>query len=83
MLYWGNGINFQNAKGKAYCSNVACTFSKEGIWMKVSLILTHETVLFLRLSWCVDCCKRIFRYRLSPETFGYTLVLPFPKYLFN
>jgi hypothetical protein len=22
----------------------------------------------------VYCCKRIFRYRLSPETFGYTLV---------
>jgi len=21
------------------------------------------------------CCKRIFRYRLSPETFGYNLVL--------
>jgi hypothetical protein len=24
----------------------------------------------------VYCCKRIFRYRLSPETFGYTLVAP-------
>jgi hypothetical protein len=23
--------------------------------------------------------KRIFRYRLSPETFGYTLVLPLPN----
>jgi hypothetical protein len=22
----------------------------------------------------VYCCKRLFRYRLSPETFGYTLV---------
>jgi hypothetical protein len=22
----------------------------------------------------VYCCKRIFRYRLSPKTFGYTLV---------
>jgi len=22
----------------------------------------------------VYCCKRIFRYRLSPETFGYTVV---------
>jgi hypothetical protein len=22
----------------------------------------------------VCCCKRIFRYRLSPETFGYTLI---------
>jgi hypothetical protein len=26
-------------------------------------------------STSVYCCKRIFRYRLSPETFGYTLVL--------
>jgi hypothetical protein len=25
-------------------------------------------------STSVYCCKRIFRYRLSPETFGYTLV---------
>jgi len=25
----------------------------------------------------VRCCKRIFRYRLSPETFGYTLVQEF------
>jgi hypothetical protein len=25
----------------------------------------------------VYCCKRIFRYRLSPETFGYTLVHTF------
>jgi hypothetical protein len=25
-------------------------------------------------STCVYCCKRIFHYRLSPETFGYTLV---------
>jgi hypothetical protein len=25
-------------------------------------------------STCVYCCKRIFRYRLSPETFGYTLL---------
>jgi len=25
----------------------------------------------------VCCCKRIFRYRLSPETFGYTLVIGF------
>jgi len=22
----------------------------------------------------VYCCKRIFRYRLSPETFGYTII---------
>jgi len=37
----------------------------------------------------VYCCKRIFRYRLSPETFGYTLVsaiqicqfIPEPKLL--
>jgi hypothetical protein len=27
----------------------------------------------------VYCCKRIFRYRLSPETFGYTLVHPCKK----
>jgi len=26
--------------------------------------------------------KRIFRYRLSPETFGYTLVPHFPRYIF-
>jgi hypothetical protein len=26
-------------------------------------------------STSVYCCKRLFRYRLSPETFGYTLVL--------
>jgi hypothetical protein len=26
-------------------------------------------------STSVYCCKRIFRYRLSPETFGYTLVI--------
>jgi hypothetical protein len=25
---------------------------------------------------CCCCCKRIFRYRFSPETFGYTLVDP-------
>jgi hypothetical protein len=25
-------------------------------------------------STSVYCCKRVFRYRLSPETFGYTLV---------
>jgi hypothetical protein len=25
-------------------------------------------------STSVYCCKRLFRYRLSPETFGYTLV---------
>jgi len=25
-------------------------------------------------STSVSCCKRIFRYRVSPETFGYTLV---------
>jgi hypothetical protein len=24
-------------------------------------------------STCVYCCKHIFRYRLSPKTFGYTL----------
>jgi len=27
-------------------------------------------------STSVYCCKLIFRYRLSPETFGYTLVFP-------
>jgi hypothetical protein len=27
-------------------------------------------------STSVCCCKRVFRYRLSPETFGYTLVFP-------
>jgi len=25
-------------------------------------------------STCVCCCKRVFRYRHSTETFGYTLV---------
>jgi len=29
---------------------------------------------FCCCSTSVYCCKRIFRYRLSPETFGYTLV---------
>jgi hypothetical protein len=27
-------------------------------------------------STCIYCCKRIFRYRLSPESFGYTFVYP-------
>jgi hypothetical protein len=26
------------------------------------------------------CCKHIFRYRLSPETFGYTLVIKILKF---
>jgi len=26
------------------------------------------------------CCKRIFRYRLSPESFGYTLVSSSPMH---
>jgi hypothetical protein len=43
-------------------------------------------------STSVYCCKLIFRYRFSPETFGYTLVRvstfnknsnPKPKFIFN
>jgi hypothetical protein len=30
-------------------------------------------------STSVYCCKRIFRYRLSPETFGYTLICLYNK----
>jgi hypothetical protein len=31
---------------------------------------------FCCVSTSVYCCKRIFRYRLGPETFGYTLLRP-------
>jgi len=37
-------------------------------------ILRVSVVTFAAITFCVCCCKRIFRYRLSPETFGYTLV---------
>jgi hypothetical protein len=33
----------------------------------------HNTLCCFSTS--VYCCKHIFRYRLSPETFGYTLLL--------
>jgi hypothetical protein len=32
--------------------------------------------LLCRFSTSVYCCKRTFRYRLSPVTFGYTFVPP-------
>jgi hypothetical protein len=34
--------------------------------------LQYSTLCYFSMS--VYCCKRTFRYRLSPETFGYTLV---------
>jgi len=32
-------------------------------------------------STSVYCCKRMFRYRLSPETFGYTVVAYYSIFL--
>jgi hypothetical protein len=37
-------------------------------------ILWVSPVSFCCFSMSVYCCKRTFRYRLSPETFGYTVV---------
>jgi hypothetical protein len=39
-----------------------------------STFCRHNTLCCF--STCVYCCTRIFRYRLSPETFRYTLVCP-------
>jgi hypothetical protein len=40
----------------------------------VSLVIFAAITLCVASQWSVYCCKRIFRYRLSTETFGYTLV---------
>jgi hypothetical protein len=42
------------------------------LWVKSSEFCRHNPLCCFSTS--VYCCKRIFLYRLSPETFGYTLV---------
>jgi len=51
-------------------------------WLKLYRYLLSQSSEFCRpnplrcISTSVYCCKRVFRYRLSPETFEYTLVRP-------
>jgi hypothetical protein len=59
----------RTANGKALCHYVQlyrCFVSQSSEFCR------HDSLCFFSTSVC--CCTRIFRYRLSPETFGYTLV---------
>jgi hypothetical protein len=47
----------------------------------VSLVSFAAITLCVCFSTSVYCCKRIFRYRISPETFGYTHVCAHFVYL--
>jgi len=48
----------------------------------VSLVSFAAIIPLCYFSTSVYCCKRIFRYRLSPETFGYILVRIFLSLIF-
>jgi hypothetical protein len=43
------------------------------LWVSLVSFVAHNPLYCFSTS--VFCCKRIFRYRLSPETFGYTFVV--------
>jgi hypothetical protein len=64
---WPPGV--RTANGTALCHYVQLY---RYIVSQSSEFCLHNPLCYFSTS--VYCCKRIFRYRLSPETFGYTII---------